>query len=170
MKRLCFLFPDVERTRNAVQALRRAGIGDGEIMIVARHDMPLEDLPAAGIDKTDAIPGFERGLAGGGVVGLLAGLVVMRFSALGLILGGAAIPWFTLIGAGVGGLMTLLAGASFPSSRLRSFEDAVEHQGKILLMVDVKNDRVQEIEDLLKAESPEGDFVGFEPHAPVIPS
>lgn len=169
MKRLCFLYPDVERTRSAVGALRRAGISDSNIMIVAGHDTPLEDLPAASIDKTDAIPGFERGLAGGAVVGALGGLVAMRFSALGLILGGAAIPWFGLIGAGVGGFMTLLAGASFPSSRLRPFQDAIERQGKVLLMVDVKNDRVQEIENLLKSDTAEGDFVGFEPHAPIIP-
>jgi hypothetical protein len=169
MHRLCFLFPDVERTRSAVAALHGAGIGDSDIMIVARHDMPLEDLPTANIDKTDAIPGLERGLAGGGVIGALGGLIVMRFTALGVILGGAAIPWFAAIGAGIGGVMTLLAGASFPSSRLRRFEEAIEHQGKILLMADVKNDRIREIEDLLKAQAPDGDFVGFEPRAPVLP-
>jgi hypothetical protein len=168
MKRLCFQFPNVEQTRSAVEALRRAGIGDANIMIIARHDIPLEDLPPANIDRTDAMPGFERGLAGGGVIGALAGLVVMRFTALGVILGGAAIPWFALLGAGVSGFMTLLAGASLPSSRLKPFEDAIAH-GKILLMVDVDVNRVEEFEDLLKAESPEGDFVGFEPHAPIMP-
>jgi hypothetical protein len=169
MKRLCFLFPDVDHTRSAVQALRHAGIGDVNMMIVARHDMPLDDLPAANVDKTDAIPGFQRGLAGGGITGALAGLIALRFSAPGIILGGAAIPWFALIGAGVGGFMTLMAGASLPSSRLRPFEEAIEQQGKVLLMVDVKNQRIQEIENLLKAQVPEGDFVGFEPHAPVVP-
>jgi hypothetical protein len=32
----------------------------------------------------------------------------MHFTALGVILGRAAIPWFTLIGAGVSGFMTLI--------------------------------------------------------------
>lgn len=168
MKRLCFLFPDVERTRSAVEALRRAGIGDANIMIVARHGTPLEDLPAANIDKTDAIPGFERGLATGGAIGALAGLIVLRVTTLGVVLGGAAILWFALLGAGVSGFMTLLAGASLPSSRLKPFEEAIEH-GKILLMVDVRNARVAEIEGLLKTRCPEGGFVGFEPHAPIIP-
>ncbi len=169
MKRLCFLSPDVEHTRRAVAALRRAGVDDPDLMVVARHGIPLEDLPPAGIDKTDAMPGFARGLAAGGVIGAIAGLVVLSFEDIGIALGGAAIPWFALFGASVSGLASLLAGASLPSSRLHQFQDAIERQGKILLMVDVRDERMEEIQKLVKAESPEIEFAGVEPRAPVIP-
>lgn len=169
MKRLCFLFPDVVQVRSAVEALRGQGISDSSIMIVARHDVPLEDLPAESIDATDAIPGLKRGLAGGGAIGLVAGIVALRFSTIGLVLGGAAIPLFALIGAGVSGFMTMLAGSSLPNSRLKPFEDAIQREGKILLMVDVEAERAGAIEDLLESRVPASDFVGFEPSAPVIP-
>lgn len=169
MTRLCFLSPDIEHTRRAVAALRHAGVGDSQLMVVARHDIPLEDLPPAGIDKTDAIPGFARGLAAGGVLGTIAGLVILSFEDIGLALGGAAIPWFALFGASVSGLASLLAGASLPSSRLRQFQDAIERQGKILLMVDAREDRVEALQTLLKTESPEIEFAGVEPSAPLVP-
>lgn len=169
MKRLCFLSPDVEHTRRAVAALRRAGLRDPNLMVVARHDIPLEELPPAGIESTDAIPGLGRGLAAGGVVGAIAGLVILTFEDLGVALGGAAIPLFTLLGAGFGGLGSLLGGASLPSSRLHRFQDAIERQGKVLLLVDVKGDRVEEVKDLVRKETPEVEFVGSEPPAPIIP-
>lgn len=169
MKRLCFLFPDVAQVRSAVEVLRGEGISDASIMIVARHDVPLEDLPAESIDATDAIPGLKRGLAGGGAIGLVAGVVALRFSTIGLVLGGAAIPLFALIGAGVSGFMTMLAGSSLPNSRLKPFEDAIQHEGKVLLMVDVEPERVGAIEALIESKVPASDFAGFEPDAPLIP-
>lgn len=169
MKRLCFLAPDVEHARRAVAALRSAGAGDSNLMVLARHDIPLEDLPRAGIEATDAMPGLERGLAVGGVLGAIAGIAVLSVEELGVALGGAAIPLLALLGAGVSGFMSMLGGASLPSSRLHEFQDAIERQGKVLLMVDAREARVQEFMDLVKTASPDTEFVGLEPHAPVMP-
>jgi len=169
MKRLCFLSPDADQTRRAVAALRQAGVIDPNLMVIARHDIPLEELPPAGIESTDAIPGLGRGLAAGGVVGAIAGLVILSFEELGVALGGAAIPLFTLLGAGIGGLSSLLGGASLPSSRLHRFQDAIEREGKLLLMVDVKEERVEEIKKLVHTASPAIEFVGLEPPVPLIP-
>lgn len=169
MKRLCFLSPDVEHTRRAVAALRSAGAGDSNLMVLARHDIPLEDLPPAGIDATDAMPGFERGLALGGVIGAIAGIAVLSVEGLGVALGGAAIPLFALLGAGVSGFMSLLGGTSLPSPRLHGFQNAIERQGRDLLMVDAREAGVEEFLNLVQAASPETEFVGLEPHAPAIP-
>lgn len=139
-------------------------------MVVARHDVPLEGLPAAGLQRTDAIPGLERGLAAGGVLGAIAGIVALSFEEIGIALGGAAIPMFVLFGASVGGLAAVLTGASFPNSRLKSFQHAIEEEGKILLMVDVADANVETIEQVVKTESPTVQFVGFEPRTPIIPS
>lgn len=169
MKRLCFLAPDVAHARTAVAALRTAGVGDANLMVLARHDIPLEELPRAGIDATDALPGFARGIAVGGVMGAIAGIAVLSIEELGLAFGGAAIPLLTLLGASVSGFISLLGGASLPSSRLREFQDAVERNGKILLMVDVTDDRVDEFVNLMKTSNPDTEFVGVEPHARNVP-
>lgn len=138
-------------------------------MVVARQDIPLDELPAAGIDKTDAIPGLARGLAAGGVIGALGGVAMLSFEGLGFTLGGAAIPVFGLLGAAVSGLGGFLAGASVPSSRLKPFERAIEHDGKILLMLEVEKERGEELERLVEGEVPDIESVGFEPPAPLIP-
>lgn len=169
MKRLCFLCSDVEMTRRLVAALRHAGVEGSRLMVVARHDIRLDELPYAGIDKTDAIPGLARGLAAGGIVGSLGGLATLTFEELGFALGGAAIPLFGLLGVAVGGLAGFLAGASVPSSRLKRFQHAIEHDGKILLMLDLEKEQREELEELVKREVPEVEFAGFEPYAPVLP-
>jgi hypothetical protein len=69
MKRLCFLCSDVQMTRRVVAVLHRAGVEDSNLMVVARNDIRLDELPPPGVDKTDAISGLARGIAAGGVVG-----------------------------------------------------------------------------------------------------
>jgi hypothetical protein len=159
----------VETTRKAVAAARRAGIEDSSLMVIARHDIQLDELRTASIDKTDAVPGLERGLALGGIVGTLAGLLVLAVEEVGVALGGAALPLFALFGVGAGGLAGFLAGASVRSSRLRRFEQAIDQEGRILLLIDVPQDRVDAMEKLMKSEIPGIEFAGLEPHAPVIP-
>ena len=169
MKRLCFLSPDVQQARDAVRALRAAGVGESNIMVIARGDIALEDLPAAGIDKTDATPGLARGLAAGGILGALAGILVIAFEDVDLALGGGAIPLFSLFGAGVSGLATLLAGASVSSSRLGRFQHAIEVEGNILLMTDVPDERAEELQRAVAEAAAAVQFVGEEPPAPVLP-
>lgn len=169
MKRLCFLCSDVEMTRRILAILRRAGEEDSKFMVVARPDIGLDELPAAQIDRTDAVPGLARGLAAGGVLGSLAGLSILSFEELGFVLGGAAIPFFGLFGVAVGGLAGFLAGASVPTSRLKRFQHAIERDGKILLMLDVPEKRGEELEKRVKDEVPNVEFAGFEPRAPIVP-
>lgn len=169
MKRLCLLCADADMARRVVAVLRRSGVEGSSLMVVARHDIPLDDLPAARLDKTDAVPGLARGLAAGGVVGSLGGLATLSFEELGFALGGAAIPLFGLFGVAVGGLAGLLAGASVPTSRLKRFQHAIERDGRVLLMLDVQRERGLELEELVKREVPEVEFAGFEPAAPIVP-
>lgn len=169
MKRLCFLCSDAEMTRRIIAILGRAGEENSKLMVVARPDIKLDELPAARIDRTDAVPGLARGLAAGGVLGSLAGLSVLSFEELGFVLGGAAIPLFGLLGVAVGGLAGFLAGASVPSSRLKRFRHAIERDGKILLMLDVPEERAEKLEKLVKDEAPDVEFAGFEPRAPIVP-
>jgi hypothetical protein len=168
MKRLCFLSPDIVHTRQVVKDLKARGIADRNIYVIARHGTELEDLPDAGPERDDFLPAYERGLAIGGVGGLIAGLIAMAFAPAGIVVGGGAVLLIAAYGAGMGGMLTAIAGASFPSSRLSQFAEAIE-TGKILVMADVPRDQVEEYEQLVRSLDPEVEVHGIEPHAPLLP-
>lgn len=75
---------------------------------------------------------------------------------------------FGLYGAGLGGLLSGLAGASYPSSRLEHFEVQI-NEGKLLVIADVPGDRVDHYEALFKAIDPETEIMGLEPPAHLAP-
>ena len=167
MKRLCFLLPDVDTAHGVVDDLRARGIGDADIYVVANDETELGDLPDAGnIEKSDFYPQLARGLATGGTIGVIGGLIAMRVA--GAVFGGGAVLLFGLIGAGINALLAAMAGAAFPNSRLTQFEKAIE-SGSVLVMVNVAEDAVGDIETLVRARHPEAEIEGFEPHTPALP-
>ena len=167
MRRLCFLVPDVDSAHGVVSDLRAAGIVDANILVVAREGTPLGDLPEAGtIAESDFYPQLERGLAMGGAIGVIGGLIALRV--LGAALGGGAVLLFGLVGAGFSGLLAAIAGAAFPNSRLAEFEAAIE-AGRLLIMVDVTHDQTPLVERIVKTRHPEAELEGFEPPAPILP-
>lgn len=168
MKRLCFISPNETHTRRVVTILREHDIPEKHIYLLAKEGITLEDLPDAGPEEDDFLPAYERGLGFGGAAGLAAGLYAMVFPPAGLVVGGGAALLITLFGAGLGGFLTGLAGASFPSSRLQEFEQEMEN-GKILVLVDVPKDEVENYERLIQREDPAVEIHGIEPTAPVIP-
>ncbi len=168
MKRLCFLSPDVEHASKVVADLKSNGIAETNIYALARYGVVIDDLPDAGPEADDFLPAYERGIAIGGVGGLLAGLAALAFPPAGVVVGGGLVLLVSLFGAGLGGLMTGLAGAAFPSSRIKQFETAIE-QGKILIMVDVAKNDVEKFELLIKNLDPDVSIEGIEPPAKLIP-
>ena len=168
MKRLCFLSPDLEHTRQVVGDLKSNNISEQHIYVIAKHGIEIEDLPDAGPEADDFLPAYERGIAIGGAAGLVAGLFALAFPPAGVVIGGGAVLLISLFGAGVGGFLTGMAGAAFPSSRLTEFEEAIE-QGQLLVMADVPKEEVEKYEKLIKSSDPEVEVMGIEPPAPVIP-
>ena len=73
-----------------------------------------------------------------------------------------------LIGAGVSGLLSAIAGAAFPNSRLGEFEDEIE-TGKLLIMVEATHDQVPLVDRIVKTRHPEAEIEGFEPRVPILP-
>lgn len=169
MRRLYFLVPDVERAKRIVDELLVARVEARHIHVIGREDTPLEDLPEAGIlQKTDLLKAAERGIAVGGATGLLAGLVAVTFPPAGLVLGGGAVLLTTLAGAGFGAWISSLIGASIPNSEHQKFEKAVQ-SGQVLMLVDVRSERVEEIAELVRKHHPEADVAGMEPTKPAFP-
>jgi hypothetical protein len=168
MKRLCFLSPDVAHARAVVRDLKNDDIDERRIYAVGRLDTPLEDLPDAGPESNDFLPAFERGVAFGGATGLFLGLLAIAFPPAGIVAGGGAVLLIGFMGASLGGLLTGMAGAAFPSSRLKAFERDID-AGKILIMVDVPLDRVTHVNALIQRLDPAVQIEGIVPPAPVIP-
>lgn len=170
MRRLYFLSPTLEATRQIVDELLLARIPQRDIHVIANHSVALENLPEATVlENSDLIPALQKGAAIGGATGLLAGLVAIAFPPAGLVLaGGAVLMASTVAGAGVGAWAASLIGISTPNSRLRQFEDAVA-RGEFLILVDVPSNREEEIKALILRTHPETEVHATEPLTPAFP-
>lgn len=169
MRREYFLVPDIETARNIVHELLLSHVEERYIHLIARDDIPLEDLPEATLaQKSDFIPALEKGVLGGAYTGLAAGLIVMTFPPAGLVIGGGAILAMIAAGATVGGMMSTLVGVGLPSSRLEKFEEAIK-AGEILILVDIPRKRQEEIQQIVTKHHPEAEFDGIEPLQPPFP-
>ena len=169
MRRLYFLLPSLSITHQVVDELLLKRIDDHHIHVVAREGTPLGDLPEANLlQKSDFIPAIERGLAVGGITGMLAGLAAVTFPPAGLVLGGGAILGTSLAGAGIGAWVAGMIGVDVRNTQIDRFQQAIE-RGEILVMVDVAKDRVEMIEELVHSHHPQAEMGGTEPHIPAFP-
>ena len=169
MRRLYFMVPDLDTAKTVVDELLLMRVDEHHIHVVAKEGTPMGDLPEANLlQKSDFIPAMERGLAVGGITGVLAGIAAVTFPPAGLILGGGAILGTSLAGAGIGAWISGMIGMDVPNSQIEKFEDAIE-KGEVLMMVDIPKTRVEEIEALVQQHHPDADMGGTEPHIPAFP-
>jgi hypothetical protein len=169
MRRIYFLIPDLETANKVTDELLLARIDERHIHVIAREGTQLGDLPKASLLQTsDVIPAVERGLAVGGVTGILAGVAAVSFPPAGLVLGGGAILATAIAGSGIGAWLSSMIGVDVVNSQIKQFEGAVEN-GEILFLVDVPKERVHQIETMVKMHHPEADVEGTEPHIPAFP-
>ena len=167
MRRIYFLAPNIEISKKIVDELLLARIEERRIHVLAKRGTPMENLPEAGyMQKTDFVPALEQGLALGGVIGLVAGLVAVALP-VGPVLAGGVVLATSLGGAGAGALISSMVGSSIGNRRIKQFEEDME-KGKFLFMIDVPKDRVEEIQELVKKHHPEAEC-GIEPEIPAFP-
>ena len=168
-RRLYFMVPDVMSVRQIRDELLLARIEDGHIHVMAKDGVALADLHEASIlQKTDLVHGAETGLAVGGGIGIIAGLVAVFFPPAGMDLQLVTILLTALIGAAFGAWVASMVASAIPNSRLKSFESAIA-AGHILMMVDVPSGRVDEIKALVASHHPEAMGSGIEPTIPAFP-
>ncbi len=168
-RRLYFLLPDVKTAKAVFNKLLLARIEQRHAFFLARKGMPLSDLPEATmLQKSDEIRGLAQGLVVGGATGAIAGVVAMTFPPSGLAMGLGVILAMSLVGAIVGVWASGMIASSVPNTRLRKFSRDIE-QGKILLMVDVPKDQIEEISDMIREQYPDADARGRDPTIPAFP-
>jgi hypothetical protein len=169
MRRIYFLVPDLKTAGTVTNELLLARIDERHIHIIAREGTELGDLPKASLLQTsDVIPAAERGLAVGGVTGILAGVAAVTFPPAGVVLGGGAILATALAGSGIGAWIASMIGVDVTNSQIKQFEENIA-EGEILFLVDVPKERVQQIEETVKSHHPEAGIEGTEPHIPPFP-
>jgi len=168
-RRLYFMVPDVGSARQIRDELLLARIEDSHIHVMARDGVALKDLHEASIlQKSDFVHGAETGLAVGGGIGIIAGLVAVFFPPAGVDLQLVTILLTALIGAAFGAWVASMVASSLPNSRLKSFESAIAG-GQILMMVDAPASRVDDVKKLVSARHPEAMNSGMEPTIPAFP-
>lgn len=137
--------------------------------MLARDGVALGKLPAATILQTsDFSHGLWNGLFLGGATGMVAGALAVAFPPSGLSVGIGIILAIGLIGALMGVWVSGMVAADVPNSQLREFRAAID-AGKVLLIVDVPKEQVDEVSCLVRRHHPEADICGIEPTIPAFP-
>ena len=168
-RRLYFLLPDVESARRTADDLLLARVEDRHMHFLAKRGTHLAELHEAGyLIKTDCLHGAGVGLGLGALGGAALGALIVLNPIEG------TQPhrlWFfvaVLVGALLGAWVASMVGASVPNSKLRQFQREIE-LGKVLLMVDVPYDSVDDIRAVVSARHPEAVPAGQVRPYPVFP-
>jgi hypothetical protein len=147
--RRVFSTETVAAAREAIAAARRIGVVDQDVSLVARSDIELEAIPERHKEsETDFRPAALKGAGIGSATGLLAGIAAVVIPPFGVTLAGAAV--MTVLGAAMGTWSAALMGSSLPDPVRRKFEGEIE-SGRILVVLDVDNDRVPAVEAAVTA-------------------
>lgn len=168
-RRLYVVLPDIASAIQTANDLLLARIEDRHMHFLGKRGMSLGSLHEASVlQKSDVRHALFLGAGLGALGGMLLG-VYLRLNPIGDITFGAGTFLLAALGGMAFGAWTsTLIGLSTPSAALKRFEADIE-AGKILLMVDVPVDRVEEIEEMLARRHPEAVDKGVEPSMPAFP-
>lgn len=144
-----FSTPDLPTAQAVLDAARAGGLTDHCLSVVARSDIEMEsvhaDLQEA---ETDFIPAALRGAGYGGAVGLLAGLVAVAVTPIGITLAGAAAV--AAGGALLGSWTSSIVGGALPDPVRAKFDDEIK-AGRILVLIDASREKLADIEPAMLA-------------------
>ena len=168
-ERLYFLLPDVKRAQATMRHLLLARIEERHVHVLARDETDIKDLPPATLgQKSDFYHAMALGIIVGGVTGIAGGLTVYAFPPDGINVTLSVVALFAMLGSIFGIWTSGLIGTDVPNTQLARFRRPIA-QGKILMMVDVPRDKVDEIRSIMKKQHPEASDKGVDGMYPVFP-
>ncbi len=168
-RRLYFMLPDIKTAEVIEKELLLAHIDDRHMHFLATCDANLGTLHKANLlQRTDLLHGMFIGLVVGGITGAAIGYLLYLYPEFGASLGLGLVLGLAVAGAVFGLWASGMIAISAPNTRLKAFQKAID-EGRILLMVDVRKERVEEIMQLINAHHPEADSKGIEAHIPAFP-
>ncbi|HEX8740460.1 MAG TPA: DUF1269 domain-containing protein [Casimicrobiaceae bacterium] len=168
-RRLFYLMPDLPSARRMMDDLLLARVDERHIHVLARRGTSMQGLHEANLlQKSDLVHGAQIGFGIGAVLGVAVGVALVttlipdeRWQIVTVL--GACI-----VGALFGTWVSSMVGSSTPNSRLRQFSDAID-AGRILVMADVPDHRLNEVRDAMRGRHPEAEDRGIDPHIPAFP-
>ncbi|QJQ94223.1 MULTISPECIES: DUF1269 domain-containing protein [Halomonadaceae] len=155
MQRLYFLTPDKNVTREIAHELSDMGLSKEEMHIVGKDWKPLEreGLPNATLRQTsDVAKASKRGVVLGAAMGVVLGIIIhfimadtnIFLLAIGMgIFGGAFGLW-----------SSAMIGVSVRDVKVSQFEKSMR-RGNMLMMVDVEDEREEELKRVIRRHHPE---------------
>ena len=168
-RRLYFVLPDLGSAIRTGNDLLLARIEDRYMHFLAKRGMSLGKLHAANyFQKSDLRHSMQLGFILGGCLGFLVGIYIYMTPPEGANLQLVTILIATVVGALFGAWTASMIGISTPNTALKRFEAEIG-EGRVLLMVDVPKDRVEEIQELVHRSHPEASDHGLEPTIPAFP-
>ena len=168
-RRLYYLLPDAGSARTIMDDLLLARIEERHIHFLARPGTPMDGLHEANVlQKTDVVHGLQQGALIGAALGCAAGLFLVYYVIPEPNWQVATVFLAIAVGGLFGGWVASMTGAAIPNSRHKAFEADVD-RGKILLMVDVPEHKVEAVHELVGRTHPEAVDKGVEVNVPVFP-
>jgi hypothetical protein len=168
-RRLYYVLPDLPSARATLDELLLARIEERHIRFLSRDGTLPDDMPGCSfVLKTDLIHGAQIGTVIGGVVGLVAGILLVLMPPEGLTMRTATILLMALGGALFGAWASGMNGCAIPNKKLEQYADRIE-RGQVLMIVDVPVRRVREVEEMIAVRHPDYSFGGEEPPMVAFP-
>jgi len=168
-RRLYFVLPDLGSAIQTANDLLLARVEDRHMHFLAKRGMSLGQLHEADFfQKSDLRHSMQVGFILGGCLGFLVGIYIYLTPPEGANLQLVTILIATAVGALFGAWAASMIGISTPNTALKRFEAEIG-EGRVLLMVDVPKDRVEELQELVHRSHPEASDHGLEPTIPAFP-
>ena len=169
IRRMYFMIPDVSLARTIHNELLLSRVAESRMHVIAREDVDLNDLPEANLfQKSDLIHAIQTGIPLGGLTGVVLGALAVSLGMVSPGYEGVTVMLTVFAGLFLGVFASTLIAVNVPNTRHRRFEKDLS-EGKILFIVDVPVEKVQEITDMVNRHHPEADMRGLEPNIPAFP-
>lgn len=154
LRRLFFLFPDVDKANQAAAELRQAGVDSRRVHAAAKRAGAPSPLPlSVPLRERDARWWMERVLWYGNITLFVAAFAAMAVTMIwGLWLESLVALAFVYL-SGIAGTRFRFA-STMPNVHLDDFRGELDH-GEVLLMVDVAPGDAAGVEQLLQGKHPE---------------
>lgn len=152
--RTFFFVENIDAAKTLVPEIRRLGIGDEDLHVIANEDITLEPLPEPDIaHRSDLVDAAKRGAVTGGAIGLIGGVAAVTVPVAGLTLGGGAILASTAVGTALGTWFSTLVGVSVPNQDVETYRDRID-RGEVMIIVDLEQDQEQRYVALVEQRFP----------------
>ncbi len=169
IRRMYFIIPNTSLARTIHNELLLSRVAESRMHVIAREDIDLDDLPEANIlQKSDLSHSIQRGIPIGGLSGVILGALAISLGAVTPGYEGVTLMLTVFAGLFLGAFASTLIAVNVPNTRHSKFAKELS-SGKILFIVDVPVEKVQDIRDMVASHHPEADMRGLEPNIPAFP-